>query len=228
MTDRARRRVDELIAELVELVETARTVPMSGSCVVPREHTLDLLDDLRESVPPELVEARDVLAQREALIAEANEVHRQAADRAAAEAEALLAAARQEASELIADAEVQAHQTVEAGQAEHAELVSASRVHQTAAELAARTRAAADEYDAARRNQADRYAAALRTDAESFADQTLADLVGVLRQAMTTAEEGRQALAQRRAEEGSDASDARPDEAPDGAATDGADRSITG
>ena len=224
MTDRARRRVDELIAELVELVETARTVPMSGSCVVPREHTLDLLDDLRESVPPELVEARDVLAQREALIAEANEVHRLAAERTAAEAEALLAAARQEASELIADAEVQAHQTVEAGQAEHAELVSASRVHQTASELAARTRAAADEYDAARRNQADRYAAALRTDAESFADQTLADLVGVLRQAMTTAEKGRQALAQRRAGEG----DGAPDEAPDGAAADGADRSITG
>jgi cell division septum initiation protein DivIVA len=224
MSDRARRRVDELIAELVELVETARTVPMSGSCVVPREHTLDLLDDLRESVPPELVEARDVLAQREALIAEANEVHRQAAERAAAEAEALLAAARQEASELIADAEVQAHQTVEAGHAEHAELVSASRVHQTASEQAARTRADADEYDAARRNQADRYAAALRTDAESFADQTLADLVGVLRQAMTTAEKGRQALAQRRAEETGGA----PDEAPDGAAADGADRSITG
>ncbi|HEY7047168.1 MAG TPA: hypothetical protein VH373_08110 [Jatrophihabitantaceae bacterium] len=220
MTERARRRVDELIAELVELVETARTVPMSGSCVVPRERTLDLLDDLRESIPAELVEARQVLARREALLAEANEIHRQAAEQAGADAEALLAAARQEASELVADAEVQAHQTVEAGQAEHAELVSASRVHQTASEHADRVRAAAEEYEAARRAQADQYAAALRTDAESFADQTLADLVGVLRQAMATAETGRQALADRRAEGRADV--------PEGARADDADRSITG
>jgi cell division septum initiation protein DivIVA len=224
VTERARRRVDELIAQLVELVETARAVPMSGSCVVPREHTLDLLDDLHESVPAELVEARQILARREALLAEADEIHRQATERAAAEAEALLAEARQEASELIADAEVRAHQTVEAGKAEHAELVSASRVHRTASEQAAELRAAAQEYDAARHSQADQYAAALRTDAESFADQTLADLVGVLRQAMATAEKGRQALAERRAD--SEQSPAAGDDAGDVAHD--AERSITG
>ena len=65
MTDQALRRVDELLTELVELVETARTVPMSSSCVVPREHVLDLLDDLREVLPPEMVEARALLAQRD-------------------------------------------------------------------------------------------------------------------------------------------------------------------
>jgi len=45
---------------------------------------------------------------------------------------------------------------------------------------------------------------------------------------MTTAEKGRQALAQRRAEESDGASDDASDGAPDGTAADGADRSITG
>jgi membrane protein involved in colicin uptake len=178
VTDGSRRRVDELIAELVELVETARTVPMSGSCVVPRERMLDLLDNLRESVPPELVEARRVLDQREALLAEANE----------------------HAAQLVAEAEVQAHEIVQAGRAEHADLVSASRVHQTAAEQAAEVRAAADEYATAQRAQADQYVVALRTDAESFADRTLADLVDVLHQATATAQQGRKALADRNPE----------------------------
>ena len=44
MTDQSLRRADDLLTELVELVETARAVPISGACMVPREHTLDLLD----------------------------------------------------------------------------------------------------------------------------------------------------------------------------------------
>jgi len=124
VTGPALRRVDELLAELVETVETARAVPMSGSCVVPRERTLDLLDTLHESVPAELIEARQVLTQRDALLADANQV----------------------AAQLVADAEVRAHEIMEAGRAEHAELVSASRVHQTAAEQATQARAEADQY----------------------------------------------------------------------------------
>ena len=51
MADATRARADKLLNELVEVVETARTVPMSASCVVPREHVLDLLDALREALP---------------------------------------------------------------------------------------------------------------------------------------------------------------------------------
>lgn len=207
MTERSVRRVDELLSELVELVETSRAVPMSGSCVVPRERTLDLLDELRDTIPAELTEARRLLSQRETLLGEADEIHRQAAERAASEAESVLAEAREHANGLVADAEVRAHETVEAGNAEHAELVSASGVHHSATEVAAerqaeadayhaQVRGEADTYHAERRARADEYSAAMRTDAESFADRTLADLVAVLRQAMQTAEQGRQALAQ--------------------------------
>jgi cell division septum initiation protein DivIVA len=123
-TQRSVRGARELLDELVELVETARAVPLSGSCVVPRERALDLLDAVHDAIPAELTEARAVLARREALLAEAE---RQAAG-------------------LVAEAEVRAHETVEAGQAEHAGLVSASRVHQTAAEHAAALRADAESF----------------------------------------------------------------------------------
>jgi cell division septum initiation protein DivIVA len=172
---RAPRRVDELLTELVELVETARAVPMSGSCVVPRERTLDLLDDLRETVPAELGQAREVLARRDALLAEAREY----------------------GSQLVHEAEVRAHEIVEAGKAEHAELVSASRVHLAATERAAQVRAELAAEVAEQRADAERHVAAIRADAVSFADRTLGDLVDVLDQALATTQEGRQALAER-------------------------------
>ena len=175
MSERARRRVDELLTELVELVETARTLPMSSSCVVPRERTLDLLDDLRETVPAELGDARELLARRDAVLAEAHEY----------------------GSQLVHEAEVRAHEIVEAGKAEHAELVSASRVHLAATEHAAQVREALAAEVAEQRASAERYAVAVRADAESFADRTLSDLVEVLEQALATTQQGREALTQR-------------------------------
>lgn len=173
MTERSLRRVHELLAELVELVETARTVPMSGSCVVPREHTLDLLDDLRETIPSELADARELLARRDAMLSDAREY----------------------GAQLVHEAQVRAHEIVEAGKAEHAELVSASRVHQAASEQAARIRDELDAEVTEQRASAEQYAVAVRGDAESFADRTLADLVDVLEQALATTQRGRQALA---------------------------------
>ena len=43
-------RLYETVDELSTVIENARSVPMSGSCMVPRDHVLDLLDDLRESL----------------------------------------------------------------------------------------------------------------------------------------------------------------------------------
>jgi len=152
VTGRSLRRVDELLVELVETVETARAVPMSGSCVVPREHTLDLLDALHESFPAELTEARQVLTQRDALLADAN----------------------QAAAQLVADAEVRAHEIMQAGRAEHAELVSASRVHQTAAEQATQARAEADQHAAELRADATSFADQTLADLMDVLQQAIA------------------------------------------------------
>lgn len=221
MTEESLRRADELLTELVELVETARTLPMSSSCVVPREHVLDLLDGLRETLPPEMDEARRVIANRDTMLHDAFTEATAAKERASAEAEALCAEATSRAERLVHDAEVRAYDIVEEGKAEHARLVSATGVHQAAAKAATELREAAEAYDAAVREQADgisaslhgeadryaadvraeaeRYAAKLARDADDYADRTLAELAGTLQRAVTTAEQGRAALAQRRA-----------------------------
>jgi len=214
-------RSDELLTELVELVETARTLPMSSSVVVPRERVLDLLDELREVLPPETAEARKVVAARDALLNDAHNDALAARETATAAAELMLVDGRARADELVHNAEVRAYDIVEAGKAEHAKLVSATGVHQAATADAARMRAEADEYSADLRDTADRYheetlsdaqrhamdvvtraeayAGKLTTDSEAYADRTLAELSGTLQRAAATAEQGRQTLAQRRA-----------------------------
>lgn len=206
-------RADALLSELVELVETARTVPMSASCVVPREHVLDLLDALREVLPRELEAAHRVLARHDALLAEATEYSartrteaddaaRQARDQAGGQADSILADARHQADELVRAAEADAYRIVESAREEHASLVSATTVHRNAHEASAELRARADHYTASTRGAADRYAVALRADSEGYADRTLLDLINVLRRAIASAEQGRRALAARRPESG--------------------------
>jgi cell division septum initiation protein DivIVA len=176
-------RADEVLTELVELVETARTLPMSSSCVVPRERTLDLLDALREFLPPEMQEARRVLLERDRLLAEATE---QAAE--------LVRSAEEQAEAVVGSARTEAYELVEAAKAEQADLVSAATVHQRAtAEAAHLTAQAAEEAEQAR-SSAQEYARQLRSDAHSYADRTLAELVESLTRLAATAENGRSAL----------------------------------
>ena len=64
-------RVFEALDELVAIVEEARSVPMTAGCVVPRGDVLELLDDIKDSIPGELDDAQDVLDQRENMLGDA-------------------------------------------------------------------------------------------------------------------------------------------------------------
>jgi cell division septum initiation protein DivIVA len=221
MTDQSLRRADDLLTELVDLVETARTVPMSSSCVVPREQLLDLLDDLREVLPPEMEEARHLVAHRDSVLAEAQVEAEAARTAATADATKLVQDARDAAAALVSEAEVRAYQIVEDGKAEHASLVSATRVHQEASRAAAELSAQAEEYDQGTRAAADlyrqqteteanrysadvraeaeRYAVKLMADSDDYADRTLAEMAMTMQRAAATAEQGRATIAARRA-----------------------------
>lgn len=221
MTDESLRRADQLLSELIETVETARAMPMSASCVLPRERLLDLLDELREVLPPEMDEARRLIAGRDTMLHEAHEAAAATRDRAVADADAVLADAAHNAEQLRAGAEQQAAETAQAGREEHARLVASTTVHQAAAQAAAALRqdaeryqrqitADAEQYDSKIRTDADRYAQGARAeaeryatkltaDAEDYAERTLDELSAVLHRSAQTAEQGRTALAQRRA-----------------------------
>jgi hypothetical protein len=221
VTDETLRRADELLTELVEVVETARAVPMSTSCVLPRERLLDLLDELREVLPPEMDEARTVIATRDRIVKESYESAAATRQHAVTEADAVLADAAHRAEQVLAAAQAEADSLRRSAHEEHAELVSATSVHQAAAkaaralredaeqyqaELAARAqeydrrvRTEADRYAADARADAERYATKLTADAEDYAARTLDELSTVLHRAAATADQGRSALAQRRA-----------------------------
>jgi vacuolar-type H+-ATPase subunit H len=118
----ALRRVGDTLDELVALVETARAVPMSGSCVLPREQVLALLDELRAAWPPALDEAREVVAAREELLGQARDRRDRATADARAQAAAIVAAAREEAERLVSTADVR-----RAAQAEARGIMDAAR-----------------------------------------------------------------------------------------------------
>jgi cell division septum initiation protein DivIVA len=221
MTDEALRRTDQLLTELIETVETARALPMSASCVLPRERILDLLDELREVLPPEMDEARTVIARRDRVLQEAYETAAEARERAIAEADTVRSDAEHRAALALDAAEEQAAQIIAAAHDEHRDLVTNTAVHQAAAQAAAGLREAAENYrdqlsaDARRyddkvradadryahdaRSEAEHYATKLTADAEDYAERTLDELSAVLHRSAATAEQGRTALAQRRA-----------------------------
>jgi cell division septum initiation protein DivIVA len=63
--------VHDKLDELSALVENARAMPISASCVVNRGQVLDLLDEVRALLPTSLAQADDVLAEREGIVAAA-------------------------------------------------------------------------------------------------------------------------------------------------------------
>ena len=114
-------RVFEALDELVTLCESARGVPMTTSCVVPRGDVLELLDEVREAIPGELDDAQDVLDRRDALVLEATTEAEAARADAHAEADRILTEAREQAATLVAEAEHEAERTVHRGRREYAE-----------------------------------------------------------------------------------------------------------
>ena len=62
--------VDKLTSAIT-LVEEARGVPLSASCVVHRAEMLEILDDAREALPTDFESARKIIETRDAIIEEA-------------------------------------------------------------------------------------------------------------------------------------------------------------
>jgi len=82
--------LEEVLDHLTALVEDARALPMSSSCVVHRGEVLDLVDEARRVLPAELDQARRVLADRDRLL-----------EQARAEAERLVQSGREEQARLV-------------------------------------------------------------------------------------------------------------------------------
>ncbi|WP_069814995.1 ATP synthase F0 subunit B [Streptomyces sp. TP-A0874] len=114
--------VQKKLDEIVEAVSSARSMPMSASCVINRAELLEQLEEVRNALPGSLAQAEELLGGRERMVEEAQreaeriiesahaergslisgtEVARQSQN----EAERILAEARREAEEIRAEAD---------------------------------------------------------------------------------------------------------------------------
>jgi cell division septum initiation protein DivIVA len=80
----------ERLNAAITMVEEARSVPLSASCVVHRAELLEVLDEARIALPQDFAQAQDLLATREAIIEEGR-----------AGAEQLVAMAREEVARMV-------------------------------------------------------------------------------------------------------------------------------
>ena len=89
--------------QITEMVESAKSMPLSASVLVNKAEMLALLDELRATLPDELREAQWVIKDRDEVI-----------DQGRKEAERIVADARQEAARLVSRTEVMQSATKEA------------------------------------------------------------------------------------------------------------------
>jgi cell division septum initiation protein DivIVA len=136
-------RLYETVDELTTVIENARSVPMSGSCMVPRDHLLDLLDDLRESLPEDVQAAGAIVEQRTEILQQAQAEAERLTGRTRTETEQLLAAAhrqrdellgtaRRQRDDLLSRAQDQAEQLLADAEAEADRLIAEGRAHREA------------------------------------------------------------------------------------------------
>ncbi len=89
--------------QIIEMVESAKSMPLSASVLVNKADVLALLDELRAALPEELREAQWVIKDRDEVI-----------DGGRKEADRIIADARTEATRLVSRTEVMQSATKEA------------------------------------------------------------------------------------------------------------------
>ena len=206
-------RLYETVDELTTVIENARSVPMSGSCMVPRDHLLDLLDDLRESLPEDVQAAGAIVEQRTEILQQAQAEAERLTGATRAESEQVLSAARRqredllgtarrqrdelltraqaEAEDLLADAEAEARRLIEEGRA-HREALIAEAVAEherliTETEVYQGAVARADELGA----QTATDVARMRAEVDQYVDSRLADFGTTLERMLHSVEAAR-------------------------------------
>lgn len=87
--------VQERLDELTVMVEDAKSMPLSASCILNRSQLLDLVEEIRQLLPESVYRADELLADREAVVLDGRR-----------EADRILEQARAQADRLVSEHEV--------------------------------------------------------------------------------------------------------------------------
>ena len=103
--------VIERIETAISMVEEARGVPLSASCVIHRGELLELLDHARSAFPSDLADAKAIITDQDSVIESARQQADQIIAHAREEVESMIsrteivAAAKKEANRILAQVE---------------------------------------------------------------------------------------------------------------------------
>jgi F0F1-type ATP synthase membrane subunit b/b' len=113
MSEAEVRNLEGVLGQLRDLVETARTMPMSASVLVNRDEALELIDQALRSLPAELRHARWLLKERQEYLDQAQREATELLDSARVQAERMVERsdvvreARRSTEQIVADAEAE-------------------------------------------------------------------------------------------------------------------------
>ena len=195
--------------QIEDLVESARSIPLSASIMVNKAEILDLLDQAREALPEDLVAADAVVADADAVLVRADSAAEQAIAEANTRASSTLEAANTKADQIVSAAREEAERTTSRADAEAEATLAQARAHAEAA--LADAQAQADRLvstenivrmaeDRAREIVADarREEANLREGADDYVAQSLGELAGLISDLQRRTDAGRRTIAERR------------------------------
>lgn len=126
-------RIEQLIEDIYEFVESCRMQPLSSTkVIVPKDELYDLLDELRLRTPDEIKRYQKIIANRDAIIADAEE-----------KAEGILRQTREKAKELLNEHEIMQQAYYQANEMIMQASEEADRLRREAAEEADQIRTGA-------------------------------------------------------------------------------------
>lgn len=97
-------RVDELITELQDMVADSKSLPLSGGkVIIEAEKIYDILDEIQDTLPAEVRQAKNIVADRSQIISEAKK-----------EAEEIIHAAEEKKKAMIEQSEIMREAKAEA------------------------------------------------------------------------------------------------------------------
>jgi cell division septum initiation protein DivIVA len=106
-----------LVDRLEELLNQSRPFPFTHNVLVDEDRMLDLIDQMRVAIPEEVKKAQQLLAQRDRLLAQAQEeanrtiaIAREKSEQLV-ERDAIVQAARSQAEQIIAQSHVEGNRT---------------------------------------------------------------------------------------------------------------------
>lgn len=95
MSDHNQFTVTERVQSAITMVEEARSVPLSASCVIHRGELLEMLDQARIALPSDLDSAQQILLTRDTILEEAQ-----------SSADQLVAHAREEVAQMVEQTQI--------------------------------------------------------------------------------------------------------------------------